>query len=326
MINTRTRNHGGRMDFHGGSVTGATAEKLSEIPRFHKRYCKGLMTMETALEMETWNHEDQHVFNTNGRLNEYYTTYKEAEIRDLTHLAMVDGTYLESDNKVIKEPETTRDLYLVPQANKGKKAELGVAICWDSSTEGQLQDDYMTLMGRRAMYPLCKAKSSKEKESCVICFDEDIDSDLMFSLLDGTIPNCLHHGCTTQLSVDTCGQCPFDSGDVFESKERTKENSVPYNERVYCPYKNCSYLMSRTELVLGSACGHRKCLKCGCFFCFYCKAPWHSMLSCTDYKKLHSNTQNAKLISLANLSGWRQCGKCNHMVERSGGCGHMTCR
>ncbi|KAF3563945.1 hypothetical protein DY000_02018065 [Brassica cretica] len=94
-------------------------------------------------------------------------------------------------------------------------------------TEGQLQDDYMTLMGRRAMYPLCKAKSSKEKESCVICFDEDIDSDLMFSvdtcrhrfcvncvkqhltvkLLDGTIPNCLHHGCTTQLSVDTCGQC-----------------------------------------------------------------------------------------------------------------------
>lgn len=118
----------------------------------------------------------------------------------------------------------------------------------------------------------------------------------------------------------------FDSGDVFESKERTKENSVPYNERVYCPYKNCSYLMSRTELVLGSACGHRKCLKCGCFFCFYCKAPWHSMLSCTDYKKLHSNTQNAKLISLANLSGWRQCGKCNHMVERSGGCGHMTCR
>ncbi|KAF2573035.1 hypothetical protein F2Q70_00005568 [Brassica cretica] len=151
------------MDFHGGSVTGATAEKLSEIPRFHKRYSKGLMTMETALEMETWNHEDQHVFNTNGRLNEYYTTYKEAEIRDLTrglaeatkvkkniarlrddaqtirrrlrssHLAMVDGTYLESDYKVIKEPETKRDLYLVPQANKGKKAELGVAICWDSS-------------------------------------------------------------------------------------------------------------------------------------------------------------------------------------------------
>ncbi|CAN6863016.1 unnamed protein product [Brassica oleracea] len=139
MINTRTRNHGGRMDFHGGSVTGETAEKLSEIPRFHKRYSKGLMTMETALEMETWNHEDQHVFNTNGRLNEYYTTYKEAEIRDLTrglaettkvkkniarlrddaqtirrslrssHLAMVDGTYLESDYKVIKEPETTRD-------------------------------------------------------------------------------------------------------------------------------------------------------------------------------------------------------------------------
>ncbi|XP_048598130.1 E3 ubiquitin-protein ligase RSL1-like [Brassica napus] len=327
------------MDFHGGSVTGATAEKLSEMPRFHKRYSKGLMTMETALEMETWNHEDQHVFNTNGRFNEYYTTYKEAEIRDLTrglaeatkvkkniarlrddaqtirkrlrssHLAMVDGTHLESDYEVIKEPETTRDLYLVPQANKGKKAELGVAIfdMKDNLLEGQLQENYMTLMGRRAMYPLYKAKG---KESC---------------LLDGTIPNCLHYGCTTQLSVDTCGKL-LTPEMCLKWKERTKENSIHYNERVYCPYKNCSYLMSRTELVLGSACGHRKCLKCGCSFCFYCKAPWHSMLSCTDYKKLHSNTQNAKLISLANLSGWRQCGKCNHMVERSGGCGHMTCR
>ncbi|WZZ21716.1 hypothetical protein YC2023_123103 [Brassica napus] len=296
MINTRTRNHGGRMDFHGGSVTGATAEKLSEMPRFHKRYSKGLMTMETALEMETWNHEDQHVFNTNGRFNEYYTTYKEAEIRDLTrglaeatkvkkniarlrddaqtirkrlrssHLAMVDGTHLESDYEVIKEPETTRDLYLVPQANKGKKAELGVAIfdMKDNLLEGKLQENYMTLMGRRAMYPLYKAKG---KESC---------------LLDGTIPNCLHYGCTTQLSVDTCGKL-LTPEMCLKWKERTKENSIHYNERVYCPYKNCSYLMSRTELVLGSACGHRKCLKCGCSFCFYCKAPWHSMLSCTDY-------------------------------------------
>ena len=132
-------------------------------------------------------------------------------------------------------------------------------------TEGQLQDDYMTLMGRRAMYPLCKAKSSKEKESCVICFDEDIDSDLMFSvdtcrhrfcvncvkqhltvkLLDGTIPNCLHHGCTTQLSVDTCGQCrAYTFGDlrlIFKNMDfsHKKKNIYIY---IYLPKKKNIYI------------------------------------------------------------------------------------
>ncbi|CAH8323417.1 unnamed protein product [Eruca vesicaria subsp. sativa] len=323
----------------------------------------------------------------NGRLNHDYVTYKEAEIRSLTrglaeatkmkkkiallkddaqtmrgrlirssNLVMLDyGTYLESSSyKIIKEPEATRDLYLLHQVNEAKKAESGVAIYAKKDNlllrtdQGQLPDDCMTLMGRKTIHPLDKVKSAAiEKETCVICFDEDIDSDdLMFSvdsrcghrfcvncvtqhlvvtLLDGTLPNCLQHGCMTQLSVYRCGKL-LTPDMSLRWKEMAEENSIPYNERVYCPYENCSYLMSKKKLVLASACGHRKCLKCGGSFCFYCKAPWHGMLSCNENKKLHPNTQNAKLISLANRNGWRQCGKCNHMVERSDGCRHMTCR
>lgn len=358
------------MDFHRGG----------EKPHFHNLYSKRLMTVETARKMETRNREDKHVSNTIGRFNDYYVTHKEAEIRALTrglaeattvkkkivrlrddvqtirrrlrssNLVMVDGKYVESAHKVIKEPVMTRDLYLVPQANEAKKSGLGVAI-YDKKdnlvlkTEGQVQDDCMTLMGRRTIYPLHKAKAENEKESCVICFDDDIDSDLMFSvdtcghrfcvncvkqhlavkLLDGTLPNCLQHGCTNQLSFDRCSKLltPYMS---LKWKERTREDSIPSKNRVYCPYKSCSYLMSRTELVLVSVFGHRKCLKCGRSFCLYCKAPWHSTLSCTYYKKLHPDIQNANLISLANRNGWRQCGKCNHMVERSYGCSHMLCR
>ena len=195
MINTGTRNHGGRMDFHGGSVTGATTEKLSEMPCFHKRYSKGAEIRDLTRGLA----EATKVKKNIARLRDDAQTIR-SRLRS-SHLAMVDGTYIESDYEVIKHPETTRDLYLVPQANKCKKAELGVAIydMKDNLLEGQLQENYMTLMGRRAMYPLYKAKSSKEKESCVICFDEDIDSDLMFS-----VDTCRHRfcvNCVKQLSL-----------------------------------------------------------------------------------------------------------------------------
>lgn len=251
-----------------------------------------------------------------------------------SNLVMVKGTYLESAHEVITEPETTRDLYLLSQANEAMKAGLGIAV-YDKkdnlvlNTEGQLHDP----------------PHGKKKESCVICFDDYIDSDLMFSvdrcghrfcvnclkqhlevkLLEGTLPNCLQHGCTAQLSVDRCDKL-LTPDMSLKWREMAREDSVPFKERFYCPYKSCSYLMSRTELVLVSAGGHRKCLKCRGSFCFYCKAPWHSTLSCTEYKKLHSDIQNANLFSLAYRNGWRQCGKCHHMVERSSGCRYMTCR
>ncbi|VVB16683.1 unnamed protein product [Arabis nemorensis] len=192
--------------------------------------------------------------------------------------------------------------------------------------------------------------TAKSKESCVICFGDDIDSDLMFlvdecghrfcfncvkkhievKLIDRMIPNCLVHRCESQLSFDRCGKfLTLKLSSMW--KQRIKEDSTPLKERVYCPYQSCSYLMSKTELFSLFRYTHRKsCFKCGGSFCVRCKVPWHSRLSCTDYKKLHSRPQNdnydVKLKSLAKLKGWRQCGKCQHMIERTSGCKHITCR
>ncbi|XP_030448035.1 E3 ubiquitin-protein ligase RSL1-like [Syzygium oleosum] len=196
--------------------------------------------------------------------------------------------------------------------------------------------------------------SKNPKETCVICL-EDTDVSQIFAvdgclhrycfscmrqhvevkLLHGTVPRCPHEGCKTDLSVSSCSK--FLTPKLIEMMtQRLKEASIPVTEKIYCPYPTCSALMSKTEAsecsttsVLGVArSGARKCIKCHRLFCVNCKVPWHSSLTCVAYKKLHPDppAEDIKLKSLASRNLWRQCIKCNHMIELSEGCYHMTCR
>lgn len=196
--------------------------------------------------------------------------------------------------------------------------------------------------------------SKNPKETCVICL-EDTDVSQIFAvdgclhrycfscmrqhvevkLLHGMVPRCPHEGCKTDLSVSSCSK--FLQPKLIEMMtQRLKEASIPVTEKIYCPYPTCSALMSKTEAsecsttsVLGVArSGARKCIKCHRLFCINCKVPWHSSLTCVAYKKLHPDppAEDVKLKSLASRNLWRQCIKCNHMIELSEGCYHMTCR
>ncbi|KAJ1381718.1 IBR domain [Sesbania bispinosa] len=66
----------------------------------------------------------------------------------------------------------------------------------------------------------------------------------------------------------------------------------------------------------------------GCAVVASCKVPWHSGMTCYTYKRLNPNppAEDVKLKSLATRSLWRQCVKCNHLIELAEGCYHMTCR
>ncbi|KAL0750868.1 hypothetical protein Bca101_032871 [Brassica carinata] len=199
-----------------------------------------------------------------------------------------------------------------------------------------------------------QAKVAARKEECLICFN-DIDPERMFSigkcthrfcfqcvkqhvevkLLHGMIPNCPHDKCNSEMVIDACGKLLTPKlGEMW--KQRIKENAIPVTERVYCPYLRCSALMSKTKISESAkslqsaypASGVRRCVECRGLFCVDCKVPWHGKLSCTEYKKLHPNppADDVKLKSLANNKMWRQCGKCQHMIELSQGCNHITCR
>ncbi|KAK6138040.1 hypothetical protein DH2020_028204 [Rehmannia glutinosa] len=191
-------------------------------------------------------------------------------------------------------------------------------------------------------------------EACVICLEETNISQIFsiddcmhrycFScmkqhvevkLLHGVLPTCPHEGCKTELKLDSCSK--FLTPRLIDiMTQRIKEASIPVTEKVYCPYPKCSALMSKKEvleyskkaLVGAEISGARKCVKCNGRFCIDCKVPWHNNLTCVDYKSLNPYPQpeEAKLKNLAATNLWRQCVRCNHMIELAAGCYHMTCR
>lgn len=191
-------------------------------------------------------------------------------------------------------------------------------------------------------------------ETCVICFEET-GIDQIFSvdgcmhrycyscmkqhvevkMLHGMVPKCPHEACDSELKIDACSK--FLTPKLVEiMKQREKEASIPVTEKVYCPYPKCSALMSKSEVleysrssfVRGERSGARKCMKCNGLFCINCKVPWHDNLTCSDYKRRNPNppAEDLKLRTLAARNLWRQCVKCNHMIELAAGCYHMTCR
>lgn len=185
-----------------------------------------------------------------------------------------------------------------------------------------------------------------QKMTCPICFDDDLEAHQMFSvalcchefcfecvrryinvgLMEGRALGCPHFKCKSKLTLRSCYNLLTPKlREMWQ--QRINEESIPVVERVYCPNPRCSAFMSETELSKSSE-SMRSCIKCDQPFCINCKVAWHSNLSCADYKRLGPNpTENdIKLKALANQKMWRQCGRCQHMIERNHGCSNVVCR
>ncbi|KAK6534867.1 hypothetical protein TWF281_006166 [Arthrobotrys megalospora] len=61
------------------------------------------------------------------------------------------------------------------------------------------------------------------------------------------------------------------------------------------------------------------CVDCSKFTCVHCGKELHDGI-CPEDKDM------AMLLETAKNEGWSKCGKCNHLVELTVGCFHMTCR
>ncbi|EOA28884.1 hypothetical protein CARUB_v10025138mg, partial [Capsella rubella] len=185
-----------------------------------------------------------------------------------------------------------------------------------------------------------------QKEFCSICMNDDINADHMFGnelcghkfcsdcvrshievkLAMSSSVTCPGYKCNSRLSYRLCVNIL--TPELKEKwEQKIKDDSIPVTNRGYCPNPRCSTLMSETEL--SGQFGFRQyCVKCNEPFCINCKVPWHSNLSCNQYNRLHPNqtVNDILLMELVNEKRWRQCRKCQHMIELSEGCSSLICR
>ncbi|XP_019101861.1 PREDICTED: probable E3 ubiquitin-protein ligase RNF144A-A [Camelina sativa] len=226
----------------------------------------------------------------------------------------------------------------------------------------QIASSFQSLLARHNIIDTFMQGMSSHKMTCSICLDDNLDISQMFCvnkcrhqfcsncvkrhielrLFEGSVIRCPHYRCKSKLTFGSCVDILTPELRKTWNK-RIKEDKIPITDRIYCPNPTCAALMSIKKLskpikqagvrryfstFTTEARFRRHCFECFHLLCINCRVPWHSDLSCNDYMKLDPNSTagDRKLKALANQRLWRQCGKCNQMIELSEGCIKVICR
>lgn len=97
---------------------------------------------------------------------------------------------------------------------------------------------------------------------------------------------------------------------------RTRIEARDHN-RVYCAEPRCSAYLPRPREMAARSARDLQCDECGTRTCMSCKERQHDG-SCI----VNPAVEQTLLIARAN--GWMRCFRCKAVVERIGGCVHMT--
>lgn len=126
------------------------------------------------------------------------------------------------------------------------------------------------------------------------------------------------------LPLRCCDKVPIDmnichyilSADDVGLKQRIVERKA--TNKMYCPscnkFINLDYgdAQDSTELI------------CICVLCIICKFIAHPHFSCIENRAIIDG-DDTLLLEVAQEEGWKQCPKCNVMIELSNGCNHISC-
>ncbi|CAF3226012.1 unnamed protein product [Rotaria socialis] len=67
------------------------------------------------------------------------------------------------------------------------------------------------------------------------------------------------------------------------------------------------------------------CDECQFEWCFYCHAPWHSKMTCKEYREGEKLLRVWAAKTDNNQQNAQRCPRCKVFISRNGGCPHMIC-
>lgn len=200
------------------------------------------------------------------------------------------------------------------------------------------------------VYHKCIESSSQNHtrsgSMCAICFDDDMQSDQMYSMPCGHAfcvdcwtgyvrakmgdgPSCLCSTCPdtqckeliTEEEVQRFAPdllhkfCSYQVGNFIEHKDNTR----------WCPGPDCDKIatLPKTQ-VIGETGIEIKCQSCNTSFCLSCGDEPHKPLSCKELKQsMQTFTEEGSEKWI--LQNTKPCPKCMVRIEKNQGCNHMTC-
>lgn len=85
---------------------------------------------------------------------------------------------------------------------------------------------------------------------------------------------------------------------------------------LYCPLENCGQWIKVRRGILPRK--RVDCRTCGTRVCLACRRRWHGGGACPD------PGEDDEVLGMAKDQGWSRCYRCGHVVEKTGGCFHIT--
>jgi len=105
-------------------------------------------------------------------------------------------------------------------------------------------------------------------------------------------------------------------------KRRITEEFVDCHRLMkWCPGPDCTKVI-KTSL---TSHGHVRC-ECGFSFCFCCGGDVHDPVNCEILKVWMKKVEKDSETGNWMRENTKECPKCNALIEKNGGCNHMTCR
>jgi ariadne-1 len=140
--------------------------------------------------------------------------------------------------------------------------------------------------------------------------------------------NCMDPDCGIAIS-DSCVQAiaisdVYDKYVSFMTSKVTSENAHKF---IFCPHPNCGSITEKFPSFKAKPKGSKiTCGGCQNTFCKDCGGDWHLPASCHDARKWDKLSTDDGMTSTWIVTNTKECAKCFAVIEKNGGCSHMTCK